>query len=62
MRRGERGDVLLLVKVGADGRVDGVDVVAEVHAVLDRMAAFSGAVRSGEWKGFVIDMATLDKG
>ena len=32
--------------------VDGVDVVAEVHAVLDRMAAFSEAVRSGEWKSY----------
>jgi len=31
--------------------VDGVDVVADVHAVLDRMTAFSNAVRSGEWKG-----------
>ena len=31
--------------------VDGVDVVAEVHEVLDRMAAFADAVRSGEWKG-----------
>ena len=31
--------------------VDGVDVVKEVHAVLDRMAAFSEAVRSGSWKG-----------
>jgi glucose-6-phosphate isomerase len=31
--------------------VDGVDVVAEVHAVLDRMAAFSDRIRSGEWKG-----------
>ncbi|MEI2785914.1 MAG: glucose-6-phosphate isomerase [Candidatus Nanopelagicales bacterium] len=31
--------------------VDGVDVVAEVHAVLDRMAAFSQRVRSGEWTG-----------
>jgi len=31
--------------------VDGVDVVAEVHAVLDRMASFSDRVRSGEWKG-----------
>ncbi len=31
--------------------VDGVDVVAEVHEVLDRMASFSEAVRSGEWKG-----------
>jgi glucose-6-phosphate isomerase len=31
--------------------VDGVDVVKEVHAVLDRMAAFCEKVRSGEWKG-----------
>jgi glucose-6-phosphate isomerase len=31
--------------------VDGVDVVKQVHEVLDRMAAFSDRVRSGEWKG-----------
>ena len=31
--------------------VDGVDVVAEVNGVLDRMAAFSERVRSGEWTG-----------
>jgi glucose-6-phosphate isomerase len=31
--------------------VDGKDVVPEVHAVLDRMADFSGRVRSGAWKG-----------
>jgi len=31
--------------------VDGVDVVANVHEVLDRMAAFADRVRSGEWKG-----------
>jgi len=31
--------------------VDGVNVVPEVHAVLDKMAAFSDRVRSGEWKG-----------
>jgi glucose-6-phosphate isomerase len=31
--------------------VDGVDVVAEVHAVLDRMGTFADAVRAGEWKG-----------
>ncbi len=29
----------------------GVDVVPEVHAVLDKMAAFAEQVRSGEWKG-----------
>ncbi len=31
--------------------VDGVDVVAQVHQVLDRMAAFADRVRSGEWRG-----------
>jgi glucose-6-phosphate isomerase len=31
--------------------VDGVDVVKEVHEVLDRMAAFCEKVRSGEWRG-----------
>ena len=31
--------------------VDGVNVVAEVHEVLDRMAAFSDQVRSGTWLG-----------
>ncbi len=32
--------------------VDGEDVVRQVHAVLDRMADFSAAVRSGTWKGY----------
>jgi glucose-6-phosphate isomerase len=31
--------------------VDGVDVVKEVHEVLDRMGAFCERVRSGEWRG-----------
>ena len=31
--------------------VDGKNVVPEVHAILDRMTAFSNCVRSGEWKG-----------
>ena len=31
--------------------VDGEDVIPEVHAVLDRMAAFSDQVRAGAWKG-----------
>jgi glucose-6-phosphate isomerase len=31
--------------------VDGVDVVAEVHEVLDRMTSFSDRVRSGQWTG-----------
>ena len=31
--------------------VDGADVVPEVHAVLDRMAAFANRVRAGAWAG-----------
>ncbi len=30
---------------------DGVDVVPEVHAVLERMRVFARRVRSGEWRG-----------
>ncbi|WP_261663714.1 glucose-6-phosphate isomerase [Deinococcus sp. Marseille-Q6407] len=37
---------------GADIRVDGENVVPQVHAVLDRMADFAAKVRSGEWRGF----------
>ncbi|MEP6739582.1 MAG: glucose-6-phosphate isomerase [Caldimonas sp.] len=43
--------VALRAPAGQKIVVDGVDVVAEVHAVLDRMAAFSDAVRSGRWLG-----------
>src|SRR4051794_8879113 len=32
--------------------VDGVNVVPEVHEVLDRMRGFSDRVRSGDWTGF----------
>ncbi len=32
--------------------VDGIDVVPEVHAVLDKMAAFAERVRSGRWQGY----------
>jgi len=32
-------------------KVDGADVIPEVHGVLQKMAAFSDRVRSGEWKG-----------
>jgi glucose-6-phosphate isomerase len=31
--------------------VDGKNVVPEVHDVLDKMAAFSDRIRSGEWRG-----------
>ncbi|MBV8525151.1 MAG: glucose-6-phosphate isomerase, partial [Acetobacteraceae bacterium] len=43
--------VALRAPRGASIVVDGQDVVPEVHAVLDKMAAFSQRVRSGEWKG-----------
>ena len=43
--------VALRAPRGTQIKVDGNDVVPEVHAVLDKMAAFSNRVRSGEWKG-----------
>ncbi|MCU0266610.1 MAG: glucose-6-phosphate isomerase [Actinomycetia bacterium] len=43
--------VALRMPRGATLVVDGVDVVAEVHAVLDRMADFADRVRDGRWIG-----------
>jgi glucose-6-phosphate isomerase len=43
--------VALRMPKGSSLIVDGTDVVAQVHEVLDRMRAFSDRVRSGEWKG-----------
>src|SRR5277367_4317167 len=43
--------VALRAPRGASIIVDGKNVVDEVHAVLDKMAAFSKRVRSGAWKG-----------
>ena len=43
--------VALRAPRGASILVDGKNVVPEVHAVLDKMAAFSKRVRSGAWKG-----------
>ena len=43
--------VALRMPLGRSLVVDGEDVVAEVHDVLDRMAMFSEQIRSGEWKG-----------
>jgi len=43
--------VALRMPKGASLVVDGVDVVAQVHEVLDRMAAFADRVRSGDWRG-----------
>ncbi len=40
--RAPKGQALIL---------DGEDVVPQVHGVLDKMAAFSTRVRSGEWRG-----------
>jgi glucose-6-phosphate isomerase len=41
--RAPRGEVI---------KVDGVDVVPEVHKVLDAMGVFAERIRNGEWKGF----------
>ena len=43
--------VALRAPKGEQILVDGVDVVPEVHAVLDRMSDFSERVRSGAWTG-----------
>ena len=44
--------VALRMPKGSSLIVDGTDVVAEVHEVLDRMGDFAQRVRSGEWKGY----------
>ncbi|MFZ4718245.1 MAG: glucose-6-phosphate isomerase [Ilumatobacteraceae bacterium] len=60
MFRGERINVTeqravlhtaLRAPAGMHVEVDGVDVVPEVHEVLDRMSAFADRVRNGEWTG-----------
>jgi glucose-6-phosphate isomerase len=43
--------VALRMPKGSSLVVEGTDVVAEVHEVLDRMRAFAERIRSGEWKG-----------
>jgi glucose-6-phosphate isomerase len=61
MFRGERINVTekravlhtaLRAPEGEQVLVDGVDVVPEVHAILNRMAAFSHRVRTGQWRGY----------
>ncbi|GAA2671799.1 glucose-6-phosphate isomerase [Nonomuraea recticatena] len=49
----DRAVLHVALRMPADAKlvVDGQDVVADVHAVLDKMSDFSGRVRSGEWKG-----------
>jgi len=60
MFRGERLNVTeqravlhVALRAPRDARllVDGHDVVPDVHEVLDRMAAFAGALRAGRWLG-----------
>jgi glucose-6-phosphate isomerase len=41
----------LRLPLGASLEVDGIDIAAEVHDVLGRMANFSDRVRQGEWTG-----------
>ena len=43
--------VALRAPRGQSIQVDGQNVVPEVHAVLDKMAAFAEKLRSGAWKG-----------
>jgi glucose-6-phosphate isomerase len=43
--------VALRMPKGSSLVVDGVNVVDQVHEVLDRMSAFAERVRSGDWKG-----------
>jgi glucose-6-phosphate isomerase len=61
MFRGERINVTedrqvlhVALRMPASARlvVDGTDVVAQVHGVLDRMADFADGVRSGRWRGY----------
>ena len=43
--------VALRAPTGAQIYADGVDVVPEVHSVLDQMTTFANLIRSGAWKG-----------
>jgi len=43
--------VALRAPMGERIEVDGTDAVAQVHDVLDRMAAFAERVRNGDWTG-----------
>ncbi|HTN65099.1 MAG TPA: glucose-6-phosphate isomerase [Burkholderiaceae bacterium] len=50
----QRAVLHVALRASADERimVDGVDVVPQVHAVLQQMALFSNQVRDGEWRGY----------
>jgi len=43
--------VALRMPKGSSLIVEGIDVVAQVHEVLDRMRGFCDRIRSGDWKG-----------
>jgi glucose-6-phosphate isomerase len=43
--------VALRAPKGSSIKMDGQNVVPQVHAVLDRMADFAERIRSGDWKG-----------
>jgi glucose-6-phosphate isomerase len=43
--------IALRAPAGTTIKVDGKDVVPQVHGVLDKMTEFSNRVRSSEWKG-----------
>ena len=49
----DRPALHIALRMPKDARleVDGVDVVAQVHAVLERMTAFADRVRNGQWTG-----------
>lgn len=50
----QRAALHVALRASADEQieVDGVDVVPQVHAVLDHMENFSDAIRSGAWRGY----------
>src|SRR5699024_5807002 len=49
-----RAALHIALRVPKEERIllDGVDIVPQVHAVLDKMTRFSNAVRRGEWLGY----------
>jgi glucose-6-phosphate isomerase len=50
----DRAVLHVALRAPEGARIDegGADVVPEVHKVLERMASFADAVRSGQWRGF----------
>jgi glucose-6-phosphate isomerase len=50
--------VALRAPKGTSLIVDGEDVIAQVHEVLERMGAFAERVRSGEWRGHTSEPIT----